>query len=204
VRQPAAHSIPRPTVAFCWKCNSRREMAAAPSRRSFVVGWKAFRCFDDELEIIPSHSADAPALGVLELDQRRRDAHRRHPDDDMEAPSVADDCSDLEHGHKHAPNACASKESAASAAGSIPSSEACPRVGACRSSARSRETAPNRAPPHRKLGELSRGPGAGSTKPGRAVLDADSYTAGRVSDSKRRASTLSMRPYSIASSAVMK
>jgi hypothetical protein len=35
-------------------------------------------------------------------------------------------------------------------------------------------------------------------------LDADSYTAGRASDSKRRASTLSMRPYSIASAAVMK
>jgi phosphoglycolate phosphatase-like HAD superfamily hydrolase len=36
------------------------------------------------------------------------------------------------------------------------------------------------------------------------VLGADSYTASRASDSKRRASTLSMRPYSIASSAVMK
>src|SRR6266545_8068253 len=74
-------------VAVSWKCDSRREMAAAPSRRSFVVRWKASRCFDDELGIIPSHSADAPALGVLELDQRRRDAHRRDADDDMEAPS---------------------------------------------------------------------------------------------------------------------
>ncbi len=99
-------------------------MAAAPTRRSFVVGWKASRCFDDELGIIPSHSADAPALDVLELDQRRRDAHRRDADDDMEAPSVADDRSDLEHSRKHAPNACASKESAASPARSIPSSEA--------------------------------------------------------------------------------
>ncbi len=126
-------------VAVSWKCDSRREMAAAPSRRSFVVRWKASRCFDDELGIIPSHSADAPALGVLELDQRRRDAHRRDADDDMEAPSVADDCSDLEHSHKHAPNACASKESAASLAGSIPSSEACPRVGACRSFAKRRQ-----------------------------------------------------------------
>jgi hypothetical protein len=47
-------------------------------------------------------------------------------------------------------------------------------------------------------------PGACSTKPGHAILYADSYTAGRPSDSKRRASTLSMRPYSIASAAVMK
>jgi hypothetical protein len=45
---------------------------------------------------------------------------------------------------------------------------------------------------------------AGSTKPGGAVLDADSYAAGRASDSKRRPSTLSMMPYSFASSAVMK
>jgi hypothetical protein len=44
----------------------------------------------------------------------------------MEAPSVADDCSDLEHGRRHTPNACAGKESAASAARSIPGSEACP------------------------------------------------------------------------------
>jgi hypothetical protein len=48
------------------------------------------------------------------------------------------------------------------------------------------------------------GPGAGSARPGGAVLDANSYTAGRASDSKRRESTLSMRPYSIASAAVMK
>jgi hypothetical protein len=46
--------------------------------------------------------------------------------------------------------------------------------------------------------------GAGSTKPGGAVLDADSYEAGPASDSKRRASTLSMRPYSTASAGVMK
>ena len=39
---------------------------------------------------------------------------------------------------------------------------------------------------------------------GGAVLDADSYAAGRASDSKRRPSTLSMIPYSTASSAVMK
>jgi hypothetical protein len=38
----------------------------------------------------------------------------------------------------------------------------------------------------------------------RCCLDADSYRAGCASDSKRRASTLSMRPYSFASSAVMK
>ena len=47
-------------------------------------------------------------------------------------------------------------------------------------------------------------PGAGATKPGGAVLDADSYAAGRASDAKRRVSTLSMRPYSFASVAVMK
>jgi hypothetical protein len=45
---------------------------------------------------------------------------------------------------------------------------------------------------------------AGSAKPGGAVLDANSYSAGRASDSKRRVSTLSMMPYSFASSAVMK
>jgi hypothetical protein len=104
----------------------RSARPAVPSRRSFVVGWKAFRCFDDELGIVPSYSADAPALRVLELEDRRRDAHRRCADDDMEAPSVADDCSDLEHGRRHTPNACAGKESAASAARSIPGSEACP------------------------------------------------------------------------------
>src|SRR5205823_1454785 len=93
----------------------------------------------DELGIVPSYSADAPALNVLELKQRRRDAHRRYADDDMEAPSVADDCSDLEHGHRHTPNACASKESAASPAGSIPGSEACPIEGACRSPTKPRQ-----------------------------------------------------------------
>jgi hypothetical protein len=116
-------------VAVCWNCDNRPEIAAAPSRRSFVVGWKAFRYFDDELGIVPSYSTDAPALGVLELEDRRRDAHRRCADDDMEAPSVADDCSDLEHGHRHTPNACAGKESAASPARSIPGSGACPLGG---------------------------------------------------------------------------
>jgi hypothetical protein len=111
---------------ICWKRDSRREIAAAPSRRSFVVGWNAFRCFDDELGIVPSYSTDAPAIGVLELKQRRGDAHRRYADDDMEAPSVADDCSDLEHGHRHTPNACAGKESAVAPDRSIPGSEACP------------------------------------------------------------------------------
>jgi hypothetical protein len=99
-------------------------MAAASSRRSFVVGWKAFRWFDEELGIVPSYSADPPALRVLELKQGRRDAHRRYANDDMEAPSVADDCSDLEHGHRHTPNTCACRESAVSPAGSIPGSEA--------------------------------------------------------------------------------
>jgi hypothetical protein len=105
-------------------------MATAPSRRSFVFGWKAFRWFDDELGIVPSYSADAPALGVLELKQRRRDAQRRYANDDMEVPSVADDRSDLEHGHRHTPNACACRESAVSPAESIPGSEACPHRGA--------------------------------------------------------------------------
>ncbi len=93
-----------PCIAFCCIYDNRPEIAAAPSRRSFVVGRKAFPWFDDELGIVPSYSADAPALGVLELKQRRRDAHRRYADDDMEAPSVPDDCSDLEHGHRHTPN----------------------------------------------------------------------------------------------------
>jgi hypothetical protein len=77
---------------------------------------RRFRCSDDELGIVPSYSADAPALGVLELKQRRRNAHRRYANDDMEAPSVADDCSDLEHGHRNTPNACAGRESAVSPA----------------------------------------------------------------------------------------
>jgi hypothetical protein len=81
-----------------------------------VVGWKAFRWFDDELGIVRSYSADPPALRVLELKQGRRDAHRRYANDDMEAPSVADDCSDLEHGHRHTPNTCAYRESALSPA----------------------------------------------------------------------------------------
>jgi hypothetical protein len=120
-----------PCIAFCWNDDNRPEMAAAPSRPSVVVGRKAFRWFDDELGIVPSYSADAPALGVLEFEQRRRDAHRRHADDDMEAPSVPDDCSDLEHGHRHTPNACAYRESAVSPGLLIPSSEACPIEGAC-------------------------------------------------------------------------
>ncbi len=98
-------------------------MAAASSWRSCVVGWKAFRWFDDELGIVPSYSADPPALRVLELKQGRRDAHRRYANDDMEAPSVADDCSDLEHGHRHTPNTCAYRESAVSPAESIPGSD---------------------------------------------------------------------------------
>ena len=120
-----------PCIAFCCIYDNRPEIAAAPSRRSFVVGRKAFPWFDDELGIVPSYSADAPALGVLELKQRRRDAHRRYANDDMEAPSVADDCSDLEHGHRHTPNACAGRESAISPGLSIPGSEACPIEGAC-------------------------------------------------------------------------
>ena len=91
-------------------------MAAASAWRSCVVGWKAFRWFDDELGIVRSYSADPPALRVLELKQGRRDAHRRYANDDVEAPSVADDCSDLEHGHRHTPNTCAYRESAISPA----------------------------------------------------------------------------------------
>src|SRR6266508_4418585 len=90
-------------VAVSWKCDSRREMAAAPSRRSFVVRWKASRCFDDELGIIPSHSADAPALGVLELDQPSLAATPPNADADMEAPSVADDSPEPHPSHKPAP-----------------------------------------------------------------------------------------------------
>jgi hypothetical protein len=41
-------------------------------------------------------------------------------------------------------------------------------------------------------------------EPDGAVLDGDGYTAARAPDSKRRPSTLSMMPYSFASSAVMK
>jgi len=132
--------IPLRLVAVCWKRDAGQRSRLVPSRRSFVVRWKALRCFDDELGIVPSYSADAPALGVLELEDRRRDAHRRCADDDMEAPSVADDCSDLEHGHRHTPNACAGKESAASPARSIPGSEACP-LGGSVSSFRQRATA---------------------------------------------------------------
>jgi hypothetical protein len=136
-RAGSSHGSARPERRVVGRGSRGRR--CSPSRQSFVVGWKAFRFFDDELGIVPSYSADAPALNVLELKQRRRDAHRRYADDDMEAPSVADDCSDLEHGHRHTPNACASEESAASPAGSIPGSEACPIEGACRTPARRRQ-----------------------------------------------------------------
>jgi hypothetical protein len=57
----------------------------------------------------------------------------------------------------------------------------------------------------RPVGEHAAGARVSSAiKPGRAFLDADSYTAGRASDSKRRAITVSMIPYCFASSAVKK
>jgi hypothetical protein len=120
-----------PCIAFCGTTTTGQRWLPLLRGASVVVGWKAFRWFDDELGIVPSYSGVAPALGVLLFEQRRRDDNRRNADDDMEAPSVPDDCSDLEHGHRHTPNACAYRESAVSPGLLIPSSEACPIEGAC-------------------------------------------------------------------------
>jgi hypothetical protein len=62
--------------------------------------------FVEELEITGWDAANPTAFPVLELDELRGHAHRRHADDDVETSPVADDCSDFEHGRVRTPTGC--------------------------------------------------------------------------------------------------
>jgi len=68
--------------------------------------------FLEGLEITVWDAANPSAFPVLDLDQLRRQAHRRHADDDVETSAVADDCSDLEHGRMRTPTGCSTAPSA--------------------------------------------------------------------------------------------
>ena len=72
---------------------------------AFVIS-KALVRFLERLKITVWDAANPSAFAVLELDELRRRAHRGHADDDVETSSVADDCSDLEHGHRYTPKTC--------------------------------------------------------------------------------------------------
>ncbi len=78
-----------------------------------VVLSRALFRFLEELEITGWDAANPSAFPVLELDELRRHAHRRHADDDVETSPVADDCSDFEHGRMRTPTGCTTAPSAA-------------------------------------------------------------------------------------------
>ncbi len=67
-----------------------------------VVLLNALFRLPEGLEVTVWDAANPFAFGVLELDELRRHAHRRHADDDIQTSPVADDCSDPEHGRTHA------------------------------------------------------------------------------------------------------
>jgi len=77
-----------------------------------VVLSKALFRFLEELKIIGWDAANPSAFAVLELDELRRRAHRRHTDDDVETSPVADDCSNFEHGRMRTPTGCTTSPSA--------------------------------------------------------------------------------------------
>jgi hypothetical protein len=85
-----------------------------------VVLSKALFRLLEELEISVWDAANPSAFPVLDLHELRRHAHRRHADDDVETSSVADDCSDFEHGRMRTPTGCTTAPSATRPSGPIP------------------------------------------------------------------------------------
>ena len=85
-----------------------------------VVPSKALFRLLEELEISVWDAANPSAFPVLDLHELRRHAHRRHADDDVETSSVADDCSDFEHGRMGTPTGCTTALSATRPSGPIP------------------------------------------------------------------------------------
>jgi hypothetical protein len=73
---------------------------------------KVLFSFLEELEITGWDAANPSAFPVLELDEARGHAHRRHADDDVETSPVADDDSDFEHGRMRTPIGCTTSPSA--------------------------------------------------------------------------------------------
>src|SRR6266536_310699 len=70
-----------------------------------VVLLNALLRLPEELEVTVSDAANPSAFAVLELDELRRHAHRRHADDDIQTSPLADDRSDPEHGRTRTPRA---------------------------------------------------------------------------------------------------
>lgn len=68
-----------------------------------VVLSKTLFTFLEELKITVWDAANPSAFAVLELNELRRRAHRRHTDDDVETSPVDDDCSNFEHGRMRTP-----------------------------------------------------------------------------------------------------
>jgi len=77
-----------------------------------VVLSKALFRFLEELRITGWDAANPSAFPVLELDELRRRAHRRHADDDVVTSPVADDCSKFDHGRMRTPTGCTTSPSA--------------------------------------------------------------------------------------------
>jgi len=69
----------------------------------------------------PFDMTDAPALDVLEFEKSRGSTHRCDSHDDVQASSIGEECSKVDHGHRCA-LVCATKESALGARGAIPGS----------------------------------------------------------------------------------
>jgi hypothetical protein len=66
----------------------------------------------EELEVTVWDAANPSAFAVLDLDELRRHAHRRHADDDIQPSPVADDCSDPESWRKRDEDRCVGYEPA--------------------------------------------------------------------------------------------
>ena len=85
-----------------------------------VVLSKALFGFLEELRITVWDAANPSAFAVLELDELRRRAHRRHTDDDVGTSPVDDDCSNFEHSRMRTPTGCTTSPSATSPSAPIP------------------------------------------------------------------------------------
>ena len=92
-----------------------------------VVGWvfavPSLSRAGVESGVGPFDTTDAPALDVLELEKPRRSTHGCYSHNDVQASSIGEECSEVDHGHRCA--LCAQrKESALGLRAAIPSSEA--------------------------------------------------------------------------------
>ncbi len=158
----------------------RRQVAKEPKTTSsaacsevalaVVVSKAPFR-FLEELEISVRYAANPSAFPILDLDELRRHAHRRHPDDDVETSPVADDGSDLEHGRCARATGCTTAPSATRPSAPIPRF-ARPRASRSRKSSWPRsELDATRDPPQRPTMRMTRPeratPGGFLGEPGR-------------------------------------